>query len=74
MIEHKIDPRTPDEVCKQCQQFYEGDCLALQVPHSDKEKEVRSGSYGMECDPEYLKEIRFRRFQFKYHTPTGKYE
>ena len=73
-IEHKIVPRTPDEVCKQCNQFFRGDCLAFQVPHSEYEEQSRRrGNFGMECDDDQLKAIRFKRFGVQYRTPPGQY-
>ena len=73
-IEHKIVPRTPDEVCKQCNQCYEGTCVAIQVPHSDKKRMAREcGNFGMECDDKQLKVIRFRKFALQYRTPPGQY-
>ena len=74
MIEHKIEPRTPDEVCLNCQQLYEGECRAFSVPHSREEKEARSGPYGMECDAPHLKKVRYENWGILYHTPEGKYD
>lgn len=74
MIEHKIVKETPDETCRQCAQFYGGDCRALSVPHSEKERGARTTGYGMECDDEHLKEIRWKKFGVLYRIPVGRYD
>lgn len=75
-IEHKIEPDTPDEVCLQCQQYYEpeGGCRAYSFPHIDKESTAREGPFGMECDSQHLKKIRYEKYGVLYHTLEGKYE
>ena len=74
-IEHKITPGTPDEVCLQCAQYYEpeGGCRAFSMPHSDEERKARTTEFGMECDSERLKDIRYTNHGVKYHTPKGIY-
>jgi len=64
----KICPDTPDEVCIKCSQAYEGDCRAMNIPHSDAELKSRHDGHGMECDNPNLKEIRKSRFGVKYRT------
>jgi rubrerythrin len=73
-VQSKITPSTPDEICRQCQQYYEGACRAYSVPHSKEEEQSRTGPYGMECDDPDLKERRWMRFGVLYHTPPGKYD
>jgi len=73
-IEHKIVKATPNYVCVQCNQFWDGACAAYQMPHSERERERREqGGFGMECDTEDIKALRFRRFNLQYRTPPGKY-
>lgn len=67
MIRHKIIPETPDNICKVCVQFYDGNCRAFSVPHSKAEEEARMSDYGMECDEPDLKEIR-KKMGIKYKT------
>jgi hypothetical protein len=68
MIDHKIEIGTPDEVCAQCAQCYEGECRAMSMPHSEKEREARTTCTGMECDPPRLKQIRMMRHGLRYNT------
>jgi len=74
MVDDKITPGTPDSVCLQCSQCYEGECRAFEVPHSEEERNARSGIYGMECDPPRHKKFEHERYGTLYHTPPGKYE
>ena len=71
-IQYKIQPSTPDEVCRVCQQFYDGNCRAHSFPHSEAERKAREGDYGMECDPPTLKKTRMERYSVKYRIhPTN---
>ena len=68
MVEHKIVAGTPDEVCHQCPQLWQGECRAFSVPHSLEEERARSTGYGMECDPPRIKTLRREHYGAKYHT------
>ena len=74
MIPHKIVPKTPDSVCLQCTQYYDGECRAFSTPHSDEERAARTSVFGLECDPEHIKKMRHDRYGVLYHTPFGKYD
>ncbi len=74
MIEFKIAKKTPDSICEQCAQCYEGDCLAFSMPQSSEEEKARRTGYGMECDLPANKERSHDRYGVKYHTPPGRFE
>lgn len=40
-VTHKIVESTPDEVCLECSQYWEGECRAYEFPHSLAESESR---------------------------------
>jgi len=67
-VKHKIEPSTPDEVCFQCAQFYDGNCRAMSIPHTEEERLARSFGTGMECDSPRTREINRRKFGFLYNT------
>jgi len=67
-VRHKIEPDTPDEVCAQCSQSYQGLCRAFSVAHDREEKEHRGDGFGMECDNAALKKLRRKRYGIKYRT------
>lgn len=71
MIPHKLISGTPDHVCRQCSQYYDGECRAFSVPHSDEERAARTSEFGMECDSEHLKRLRYKRYGVLYHTLPG---
>lgn len=47
-ISHKIS-KVSDDICKDCNQLWEGECCAFQVPHSIEELEYRKKSPGLKC-------------------------
>jgi len=74
-VEHKIVESTPDEICRQCNQCFEGECRAHYMSHSKEEEESRRrGHYGVECDSLAKKRYRSSRYGLRYRTPAGRFE